>query len=224
MSEAIVTSEAIVVMASDHGPDAIFGRVVDTEGAPCANVDVAERELRLQPDLDVGEAFGCIGAECRTGRHRAVDAARRGGVISGGGLHAVSAFSLTPVRFTAEGLNVNSPSFAPDGKTVFFLSAKSGSMQLWSQAVGSQTAVQISDLPLDIGSYKLSPDGRQLLLRWSSPHVPAQLAVQSVDGGEARKLTDTRTAASKARAMSACARRASAMARPILTNSWVTPR
>ena len=67
-----------------------------------------------------------------------------------------------PVRFTAEDLNVNSPSFAPDGKTVFFLSAKSGSMQLWSQAVGSQTAVQISDLPLDIGSYKLSPDGKHV--------------------------------------------------------------
>ena len=67
-----------------------------------------------------------------------------------------------PVRFTAEGLNVNSPSFSPDGKTVYFLSAKSGSMQLWSQAVGSQTAEQISDLPLDIGSYKLSPDGTRV--------------------------------------------------------------
>jgi dipeptidyl aminopeptidase/acylaminoacyl peptidase len=64
-----------------------------------------------------------------------------------------------PVRFTAEGLNVNSPSFSPDGQTVYFLSAKSGSMQLWSQAVASQNAVQISDVPLDIGSYKLSPDG-----------------------------------------------------------------
>ncbi|WP_343212534.1 S9 family peptidase [Arenimonas sp. GDDSR-1] len=67
-----------------------------------------------------------------------------------------------PVRFTEEGLNVNSPSFSPDGKTVYFLSAKSGSMQLWSQAVGSQAAVQVSDLPLDIGSYKFSPDGKQV--------------------------------------------------------------
>ena len=66
------------------------------------------------------------------------------------------------MRFTAEDLNVNSPSFAPDGKTVFFLSAKSGSMQLWSQAVGSQNAVQVSDVPLDIGSYKLSPDGKHV--------------------------------------------------------------
>jgi dipeptidyl aminopeptidase/acylaminoacyl peptidase len=67
-----------------------------------------------------------------------------------------------PVRFTAEGLNVNSPSFSPDGQTVYFLSAKSGGMQLWSQAVGSQNAVQVSDVPLDIGSYKLSPDGKHV--------------------------------------------------------------
>ena len=67
-----------------------------------------------------------------------------------------------PVRFTEEGLNVNSPSFSPDGLNVYFLSAKSGSMQLWSQAVGSQNAVQVSDVPLDIGSYKLSPDGKHV--------------------------------------------------------------
>ena len=68
------------------------------------------------------------------------------------------------VRFTDEALNVNSPSFAPDGKTVYFLSAQSGSMQLWAQPVGGTQAVQISDYPLDIGSYKLSPDGRQIAL------------------------------------------------------------
>ncbi len=67
-----------------------------------------------------------------------------------------------PVRFTEEGLNVNSPSFSPDGKTVYFLTAKSGSMQLWSQSLQSKSAVQVSDLPLDVGSYKISPDGRNI--------------------------------------------------------------
>ncbi|MCC6756347.1 MAG: S9 family peptidase [Arenimonas sp.] len=69
-----------------------------------------------------------------------------------------------PVRFTDEALNVNSPSFTPDGKTVYFLSAQSGSMQLWAQPVGGTQAVQVSDYPLDIGSYKLSPDGRRIAL------------------------------------------------------------
>ena len=40
-----------------------------------------------------------------------------------------------PVRFTAEGFNVNSPAFSPDGAHVYFLSAKSGSQQLWKQAM-----------------------------------------------------------------------------------------
>ena len=65
-----------------------------------------------------------------------------------------------PVRFTAEGMNVNSPAFAPDGATVYFLSSKSGSMQLWAQPVAGGAAVQVSDYALDVGSFKLAPDGR----------------------------------------------------------------
>ena len=40
-----------------------------------------------------------------------------------------------PSRLTPEGWNVNSPAFSPDGKSVYFLSAKSGSMQLYSMPV-----------------------------------------------------------------------------------------
>ena len=50
-----------------------------------------------------------------------------------------------------------------------------------------------------VEDFSLSPDGRQLLLRHSSSYLPAQLAVVPVAGGEARKLTDTRSAAFKAR-------------------------
>jgi dipeptidyl aminopeptidase/acylaminoacyl peptidase len=70
--------------------------------------------------------------------------------------------AAAPVRFTAEGLNVNSPAFSPDGASVYFLSAKSGSMQLWSQPVAGGAALQVSNYPLDVGSYKLSPDGKSV--------------------------------------------------------------
>jgi dipeptidyl aminopeptidase/acylaminoacyl peptidase len=43
-----------------------------------------------------------------------------------------------------------------------------------------------------------SPDGAKLLVRHSSAYVPPQLAVLAVDGGGARELTDTRSAAFKA--------------------------
>lgn len=65
-----------------------------------------------------------------------------------------------PVRITAEGFNVNSPSFSSDGQSLYFLSTKSGSMQLWKQSLAGGAALQVSDYPLDIGSYKLSPDGK----------------------------------------------------------------
>lgn len=69
-----------------------------------------------------------------------------------------------PVRFTDESMNVNSPSFSPDGKLVYFLSAQSGSMQLWSQALDAKTATQISNVDLDIGSYKISPNAKSVAL------------------------------------------------------------
>jgi len=70
------------------------------------------------------------------------------------------ASSPVPARLTAEGFNVNSPSLSPDGATVYFLSAKSGSMQLWSQPLADGAAVQLSNYPIDVGAYKLSPDGK----------------------------------------------------------------
>ncbi len=67
-----------------------------------------------------------------------------------------------PEPLTPEGWNVNSPSFSPDGKTVYFLSAKSGTQQLYSIALGGGTPKQLTAFALDIGSYRLSPDGARI--------------------------------------------------------------
>ena len=67
-----------------------------------------------------------------------------------------------PVRITAEAFNVNSVSFSGDGQSIYFLSSKSGSMQLWKQALAGGDAFQVSNYALDIGSYKLSPDGKSV--------------------------------------------------------------
>ena len=50
-----------------------------------------------------------------------------------------------------------------------------------------------------VEDFRLSPDGRQLLVRHSSAYLPPQLSVVAANGGEARQLTDTRTAEFKAR-------------------------
>jgi len=67
-----------------------------------------------------------------------------------------------PVRLTPEGWNVNSPSFSADGKTVYFLSAKSGSSQLYSIPASGGTPKQLTAFSTDVGGYKLSPDGKRV--------------------------------------------------------------
>lgn len=50
-----------------------------------------------------------------------------------------------------------------------------------------------------VEDFSLSPDGRQLLVRYSGAYLPAQLAVVPTAGGQAKVLTDTRSAGFKAR-------------------------
>ena len=67
-----------------------------------------------------------------------------------------------PVRLTPEGWNVNSPAFSADGSRVYFLSGKNGSSQLYAIASGGGAPVQLTDFPVDVDGFSLSPDGRRI--------------------------------------------------------------
>ena len=67
-----------------------------------------------------------------------------------------------PVRLTPDGWNVNSPAFSPDGRTVYFLSGKGGTQQLYGIPVAGGTPRQVTGFALDVGSYQLSPDGTRV--------------------------------------------------------------
>ncbi|MEG3192258.1 S9 family peptidase [Lysobacter sp. D1-1-M9] len=67
-----------------------------------------------------------------------------------------------PRRLTPEGWNVNSPGFSPDGQTVYFLSSKSGTSQLYAIPVGGGTPRQLTGFALDIGTWQLSPGGSRI--------------------------------------------------------------
>jgi dipeptidyl aminopeptidase/acylaminoacyl peptidase len=54
--------------------------------------------------------------------------------------------------------------WAPDGSGVFFLSTRSGSSQVWWISMAGGEARQVTDLPLDVGSMAVSPDGSLLAL------------------------------------------------------------
>ncbi len=67
-----------------------------------------------------------------------------------------------PVRLTPAGWNVNSPAFSTDGKIVYFLSAKSGSQQLYAIPASGGTPKQVTAFALDVDAYALSPDGKRI--------------------------------------------------------------
>ncbi len=69
-----------------------------------------------------------------------------------------------PRRFTTDPAAEVNPVWSPDGSAIFFLSSRSGSMQVWRQPVAGGEAAQVTRLPLDVGGFVLSPDGRLIAL------------------------------------------------------------
>jgi dipeptidyl aminopeptidase/acylaminoacyl peptidase len=67
-------------------------------------------------------------------------------------------------RLTVRGSSASSPQWAPGGRQLYFLSARTGSMQIWRLDFDGGEAQPVTNLPLDVGSFKLSPDGRAIAL------------------------------------------------------------
>jgi len=64
-----------------------------------------------------------------------------------------------PKPLTPAGWNVNSAALSGDGQTVYFLSAKNGSQQLYAQPTTGGTPRQLTDFPVDVDSFHVSPQG-----------------------------------------------------------------
>jgi dipeptidyl aminopeptidase/acylaminoacyl peptidase len=52
--------------------------------------------------------------------------------------------------------------WSADGRTVYYLSTRSGTSQVWKIDPENGKPVQVTDTPLDISNLKISPDGRSL--------------------------------------------------------------
>ena len=57
--------------------------------------------------------------------------------------------------------------WADDGKSVYFLSSRSGSSQIWQQGLLQKTAKQISDFPVEVNGFKLSKNGQVFALSFT---------------------------------------------------------
>jgi len=80
------------------------------------------------------------------------------------------------------------PRWAPDGSAVYFLSTRSGSSQVWRIQLTGGEAQQVTDLPLDVGSMALSPEGTHLAVSMEVfPSCPdLACTVRRLEEGEAR--------------------------------------
>ncbi|HET8732928.1 MAG TPA: S9 family peptidase [Anaeromyxobacteraceae bacterium] len=63
-------------------------------------------------------------------------------------------------QLTTSPENESSPRWSPDGKAVYFLSARGGPQQVWRLRLDGGEAEKVTSLPLDVTSFRLSPDGK----------------------------------------------------------------
>ena len=65
-------------------------------------------------------------------------------------------------RLTQHPASDSNPRWAADGSGVFFLSSRGGSSQVWHISLAGGEAQQVTNLPLDVGSFEVSPKGDRL--------------------------------------------------------------
>jgi dipeptidyl aminopeptidase/acylaminoacyl peptidase len=90
---------------------------------------------------------------------------------------------------------VSSPVLSADGSRFLFLCNRAwpGDYEVCAKPLQGGEVVELTALD-GVESFVESPDGRQLLLSYSRSYLPMQLATVPATGGDARILTDTRSA------------------------------
>jgi len=74
----------------------------------------------------------------------------------------LNAKDATPRRLTQNPANDSSPRWSADGKTLYFISTRSGSSQVWRLPLAGGEATQVTDYPRDIGSLEVAPTGNRI--------------------------------------------------------------
>ena len=70
--------------------------------------------------------------------------------------------TLAPRRLTQHSSNDTHPRWQVDGSGVYFLSSRTGSQQIWRLPLSGGEAVQITDYPLDVGTFRFSNGGGRI--------------------------------------------------------------
>jgi len=105
-----------------------------------------------------------------------------------------------PVALTSDPWETSTVQWSADGSRAFFVCNQQwpGDYEVCSVPRSGGATRELTALD-GVEDFSLSPDGGKLLVRYSGSYLPTQLAVLPANGGEAARLTDTRTATFKAR-------------------------
>lgn len=105
-----------------------------------------------------------------------------------------------PRAITSGKWETSDVTWSADGQTAYFLCNPKlpGTYEVCASGARDGVVKELTRLG-GVESFTLSPDGRKLLVRYSTSYMPAQIATVPSSGGAATQLTDTRSADYKAR-------------------------
>ena len=66
-------------------------------------------------------------------------------------------------RLTSHEANDTAPTWSADGQSVYFLSARGDSSQVWRIALAGGEASQVTDLAVDVGTFRVAPGNRLIV-------------------------------------------------------------
>jgi acylaminoacyl-peptidase len=70
----------------------------------------------------------------------------------------------TPRRLAVSDGGATTPRWSPDGHWIYFTSDRAGGTQVWRTDIEGTQATQVTKLPLDVGSFRIAPDGKHLVV------------------------------------------------------------
>jgi len=93
-------------------------------------------------------------------------------------------------QLTRNDASDTSPNWSPDGKSIYFLSTRGGSSQVFKLSLEGGEAQPVTSLPLDVGSFLVSKDGKTLVVSMEvfPGTTPAQTKKRQ-DDDEKKKAT-----------------------------------
>ena len=81
-----------------------------------------------------------------------------------------------PQRLTSDAASSTDPEWSANGDAIYFLSARSGSSQVWRIAPDGGDAMQVTNLPVDVDAFRVSPTNDRIALGMSVFRDCADLA------------------------------------------------